>query len=278
MHWYTKYNSSLDFEAHEYVEWPDGPRQLAELCLLTRMDGLLQSPSPIGMLLVANVRQCTGSRAPAIMSALGVTDWYESRTKADKELVMNCFPLAFFREAALKLGASFYESVTRRQKIPKRYDIFNRSHKGSMMPFSATNGWYSHVLAMPIMHRHTPVDHPAVKTWTIRQDGSVDIEKAGIVASTESLDANDLLFIFHIMKPGSVNSYYTRFGDWAEDLPAGLCMYAVSLLRDSERQYGLILQGYHKLWLSSQRLVKVGTFVTTECTLPPTTDVDWVVW
>lgn len=280
---YSKYSILLqadeDFQSdeHQYLKWPNGPRQLLDLCLITRMDNLLESPSPIGLLMVANVRQCTGSRAPAIMSALGTTDWYNSKTKADTDLVLNTYPLAFVKEAASKLGASFYESVTRRQKIPKWYDLLNRSHKGSMMPFSATNGWYSRILGMPIQHRYTPEDHPAVKTWTIKQDGSVDVKLAGIVASTEISNPNESPMLIDIMKHGS-EAQNCRFGDWAKNLPEGVCAYAVSLLQDSQRQYGLILRGYRKMWFSNQRLVKVGTFILPGTDLPPTTGVDWLVW
>lgn len=279
---YSKYSIFLQSDEHFrsdkhlYLKWPNGPRQLQDLCLITRMDNLLDSPSPIGLLMVANVRQCTGSRAPAIMSALGITDWYNSESEAHTDLVLDTYPLAFVKEAASKLGASFYESVTRRQNIPKWYDMFNRSHKGSMMPFSATNGWYSRILAMPIQHRYTPEDHPAVKTWTIKQDGSVGIKRAGIVASTEFPNPNELQMQIHIMK-GEFREKDCRFGDWAKNLPEGVCAYAVSLLHDSHSQYGLILQGYQKMWFSTQRLVKVGTFMLPEIDLPPTTGVDWVV-
>ena len=280
---YSKYNILLESDehfqsdGHQYLKWPNGPRQLQDLCLVTRMNNLVESPSPVGLLMVANVRQCTGSRAPAIMSALGITDWYKPKTKSDTDLVLNTYPLAFVKEAASKLGASFYESVTRRQKIPKRYVIFNRSHKGSMMPFSATNGWYSHILGMPIQHRYTPEDHPAVKTWTIKQDASVDIKRAGIVASTEFSSPNDSPMLIDIMKRGSI-AQNCPFSEWAKDLPEGVCAYAVSLLRDSQRQYGLILQGYRRMWFSTQRLVKIGTFILPGTDLPLTTGVDWVVW
>lgn len=281
---YSRYSSLLQSDEHfrsdklQYLKWPNGPRQLQDLCLITRMENLFESPSPIGLLMVANVRQCTGSRAPAIMSALGTTDWYKSGTRTDTELVLKTYPLAFVREAASKLGASFYESVTGETVIPKQYNVFNRSHKGSMMPFSATTGWYSRINAMPIHQKRTPEDHSAVKTWTIKQDGSVDIKRAGIVASTEVSNPNEMPMLIDIMGRGLGPDENCRFGDWAQDLPEGMCAYAVSLLLDNGHQRGLILQGYRKMWFSAQRLVKVGTFVLPGDSLPPTTSVDWVVW
>lgn len=281
---YSKYSILLQsdehfqYDGHQYLKWPNGPRQLQDLCLITRMENLLESPSPTGLLMVANVRQCTGSRAPAIMSALGITNWYKSGTKTDTDLVLKTYPLAFVREAASKLGASFYESVTRQTVIPQWYDLFNRSQKGSMMPFSATTGWYSRINAVPIHHRYTPEDHSAVKTWTIKQDGSVDIKRAGIVASTEASNPNEVPMLIDIMGRGSGPHQNCRFSDWAKSLPEGMCAYAVSLLRDIGNQHGLVLQGYRKTWFSTQRLVKVGTFVLPGTDLPPATGVDWVVW
>ena len=260
---YTKYSSLFKSGEHDSAKWPNGPRQLQELCILTRMENLLSSPSPIGLLMVANVRQCSDSRAPAIMAALGVTNWYKSETKNDTKLVLNCYPLAFVKEAATKLGASFYMTEP---KKPKQHELFVRSHKGSMMPFSATNGWFSRVLGMPEPYSNTLEDHPAVKTWKIRQDGSVNIRQVGIIASAENANAKEFIMSMHI-------------SEQIKDLPKGACLYAVSLLRETYGQHVLILQGYRKPWFSTQRLVKVCTAIFTgEAKLPPITSVDWVVW
>lgn len=282
---YSRYEPLLESDEHflgaqQYLKWPNGPRQLMDLCLVTRMENLVESPSPIGLLMVANIRQCTGSRAPAIMSALGVTEWYTSKPtkKTDNNLVLNTYPLAFVKEAASKLGASFYESVAMPQKIPERHKLLNSSQRGSMLPFSATIGWYSRISAMPIHQRNNAQDHPAVRTWTINQSGSVDIKQAGIVASTETSNPHDESpMIIDIMKRGAT-SLMCPFRDWAKTLPDGSCAYAVSLLRDSHAQHGLILQGHRKMWFFTQRLVKVGAFVLPESDMPPTSAVDWIVW
>ena len=277
---YSRYGNLLESDVRQYLKWPNGPRQLQDLCLSTRMENLLGLPSPIGLLMVANVRQCTGSRAPAIMSALGVTEWYTPQlsNKSGSDLVLNTYPLAFVKEAASKLGASFYESRSRRREIPERHDFFNSSQRGSMMPFSATNGWYSRIDCMPLHQRNNAQDHPAVKTWTIKQNGSVDIRQAGIVASTEtSYPHDESQMAIEIMKRGTT-PLMCPFGDWAKTLPVGSCAYAVSLLRDSHAQYGLILQGHRKMWFLTRRLVKVGTFGLPGSDMPPTSAVDWVVW
>ncbi|KIX09444.1 uncharacterized protein Z518_00524 [Rhinocladiella mackenziei CBS 650.93] len=57
-------------------------------------------------------RYCERNRAEAIMSAIGVTDWYTERTQTGEETSVggsaNEYPLSFVREAAKKLGATFF--------------------------------------------------------------------------------------------------------------------------------------------------------------------------
>ena len=212
------------------------------------------------------------------MSALGVTEWYtsESTKKTDSDLVLNTYPLAFVKEAASKLGASFYESTASAKDIPERHELFDSSQRGSMMPFSATIGWYSRVRHMHIYRRNNVQDHPAVRTWTIKQDGSVDIKQAGIVASTEKSNPNDESpMVIGIMEKTTLKC---PFRDWVKTLPDGSCAYAVSLLRDSRTQFGLILLGYHEMSSLTQRLVKVAAFALPGSDMPPTSAVDWLVW
>lgn len=260
------------------TEWPDGPRQLRDLCLITRIDNLLESPSPIGLLLLANSRVSTGSRAPAIMSALGITDWYKPLETNHKDLVLNCYPLNFVKEAAEKIGASFYLSVSTNPELPTHHDVGSRSLNGSMMPFSTTSGWFSRIVGMPLQFAYAPHDHPAIKSWSINRNGSVIIKRAGIVASSKDpTSPEDPEMTIHFMKRGYPNPQISRFGDWSKTFAKDVVTYAVSLSRDSGRQNGVILQGIRNFWFSARRLVKVGTFITPQTELPVTVDVDWIV-
>ena len=54
--------------------WPDGPRELALLTLGPNLVHAYQGPSKI--LRFGDMRECSGRRAEAIMSALGATKWY----------------------------------------------------------------------------------------------------------------------------------------------------------------------------------------------------------
>lgn len=182
---YSRLKISQEIEPSK--RWPSGARQLYSLCLVTRMDNLLQSSEPAGLLVVANTRQSTGSRAPAIMSALGITDWYKPNDGSLREadLVLNCYPLPFVREAATKLGGPFYGAGGKVENFSYKKDSLNSGTKGSMMPFAAKSGWSGDLHGVSATYGRLQEDHPAVQKWVIQQDGSVSIKEAGILASTE---------------------------------------------------------------------------------------------
>lgn len=63
-------------------KWPAGPAELNDLHIHTSMANVLMSESPMAVCAATALRQCSGppsSRAPAIMSAIGVTDWWHVR-------------------------------------------------------------------------------------------------------------------------------------------------------------------------------------------------------
>lgn len=62
--------------------WPEGPTELAQLNDFTNLSAVFLSESPAVICSVTNLRVCSGppeSRAAAIMSAIGVTDWWHTR-------------------------------------------------------------------------------------------------------------------------------------------------------------------------------------------------------
>lgn len=137
------------------------------------------------ILRIANIRECHGPRTPAVMSAVGATDWYRKRVVEGREaeeghLVLGVYELDFVREVARKLGSSFYMSIVRldtRINSPQRRPT---RAIGSMMPFSP------HAAKLPTDESmDTRVDHDSVKSWVVLEDGSVHIQSAGILASSE---------------------------------------------------------------------------------------------
>ena len=267
----------LSQEIKPFKSRPSGAKYLYSLCSVTRMHDLLESPEPAGLLIGANTRQSTSSRAPAIMSALGITDWYKPNDSSH-DLVLDCYPLPFVREAATKLGARFYGAGEGVRKFSYKRGTLHSGLDCSMMPFARRSGCCGDLLRIPMKYGHLHEDHPAVQTWVIQQDGSVSIEQAGILASTEDgLDNESVLRVF-----GYDRGKPIRFIDWVNDLPKvpkGMLMFAVSSLRNCGRQQGLVVRGCREHFHPpAQHLMKVGNFIISEPDFPPTTKVNWRVW
>jgi hypothetical protein len=65
------------------------------------------------ILTMGNQRHCTARRAEAIMSAIGVTDWYYNDSQ--QQSPDHGYSLPFLREAALKIGPDFYSASFHRR-------------------------------------------------------------------------------------------------------------------------------------------------------------------
>jgi len=275
---------SPKWDTRSWLRWPTGAMQLHLLCIQTRMDQILSLPSPSGLLIMGNLRQSTDSRAPAIMSALGVTDWYlKAETRRKNSLVFDLYPLAFVREAAAKIGAVFFSAMSgEAHQIPATIKPLRSSAVGSMMPFSNRKGWYSHIEGIPDFARISSKDHPAVRTWTINADTSVTMKQAGIIAASDRTYSGKIVSTVMIGNIGKkVNKEYFDgdIRDWFQQIDKCLSTYAVMLFEDALYQFGIILQGHQKQFslTSTKRLVKTGTFFTHLQPTPEAEDVNWVV-
>ena len=136
--------------------WPSAPQTvlaLRDFCNYTRLwNGLLSSPEMI--LSLASCRSSTETRAEAIMSVLGATDWYQSEGAAGAptthDLVFGMYPFAFVLEVRNKLGGVFFLSghlnlMGRGLKWPHTGELADRKSllnakrsipHGTMLPFS----------------------------------------------------------------------------------------------------------------------------------------------
>lgn len=295
---------------------PPGVSALMALASLSQLDEVLISLSPMDTLLSANCRQYTrsGDRAPAIMSALGVTDWYFDRQRdmAGQQMVCDMFPLSFIQEAARKIGGPFYgASVT-----PARMRSFGLDQPlsaesmadgdeetvsrvwepvGSLLPFSKdSDETPTDIIVNHGANLHL-VDHESVREWVICCDGSVVIPSAGVAAASHELgseiglqECGSIQVELHWFEPGN-DSIFTNY-DVVEDLPEKLreiatnagvssLVYAVTLYSDLKTQRGILLRGRQDLACenTSERLMKIGTYRATGMPMPPKVEVDWVV-
>lgn len=264
---------------------------LWELLDLSGLDYLLDA-SRATILMLGNQRHCKENRAEAIMSAIGVTHWY-SHSARQKESALVCggsldqYPLSFVREAAEKIGANFYASSPSEgnllEMLVLSLVIGDRPRKavGSMLPF--TSGLLSR--APNFAEGLTGGDHPAVSTWMILSDGSVEMSEVGIVSYTgqdRSMNRNltCTLIAPDLASPASLivdKQIGMDLDVWVDSFIPTTRNFAICL------HHGLgIVDGILLKQVSPTELVKVGTYVISKTnayqTLVPTTHkVKWRV-
>ncbi|KAI0140729.1 hypothetical protein BJ166DRAFT_472864 [Pestalotiopsis sp. NC0098] len=268
---------------------PLGVYRLLQLCELTRLDNLLTVGMPTSVLINANVRQSTDNRAPAIMSALGVTDWYQremGQKKKSQQLVCGLYPHAFVREAAETFGALFYESSTPNSHISFRNLFLRRSSLGTMLPFTSKHGWFSGIVGTPAHAKIDPIDHESVSTWKIAADGSVYLSEVGIAIKSgerpEQPVRGQLRWTVpsrkKLTKPPDSGTYS---GDdihaKLEELAGVNTIYAIALYEDCYVQHGILLQRLHHWVPRVDYLIRMGNYYLEHTSLPPTTRVRWRV-
>lgn len=115
---------------------PRGPLNLLMFGRYSNSNGLsvcTEMRDPAARFACSTGRACTSSRAPGIMSALKVTDWYEKRVARnggregdDNTLVLGVFPIDFIREAFLKYGVRFLQGMSARVSWLSAQDIANQ--------------------------------------------------------------------------------------------------------------------------------------------------------
>ncbi|KAL1604896.1 hypothetical protein SLS60_004436 [Paraconiothyrium brasiliense] len=115
----------LDNPTRELLVTTSTRDYVKELLDLMKNTGLINLPtlSQLSILAMATHRECSNDqregindqrRAQAIMSALGVTDWYQTMENWAKGMVLKQYPLPFVNEAKLKIGSSaFFASEPR---------------------------------------------------------------------------------------------------------------------------------------------------------------------
>ncbi|KAL6412556.1 hypothetical protein AUP68_03759 [Ilyonectria robusta] len=126
-------------------------------------------------------RYCKMRGAEAIMSVLGVKNWFVATKTApgdgEGDLVLGQYPLAFVRETASAMGTGFFNSLS--FSTAKLADIANGpppSYRGSLMPFnsSASDATLTHPEQEvgPNGQFVEEEEHPSVACCAITQEGA----------------------------------------------------------------------------------------------------------
>lgn len=132
-----------------------------------------------------------------------------------------------------------------------------------MLPFEVAHGLWTTKIASPHDEMGRIIDHPAVRTWEIQQNGSFVIKAAGIIAPEDLSKCK-----FH----------KTSLEDLRRLSRKGVTIYPVVLYQDIYQCEGVLLQGRRRSNpASTQYLVRTDSFHAPDVEMPGTTAVDWVV-
>ncbi|KAF2727761.1 hypothetical protein EJ04DRAFT_594023 [Polyplosphaeria fusca] len=142
-------------------------------------------------------RHCEKRRAEAIMSALGVTEWYRNAMAKDeigkrldeileKNLVLGKYPLDFVNELAAKNPAAFFSGFERRiielSLVSVEPSILHGPAEGTLLPFSRHRAYFNNVNTFKTSKIHS-ITHESLSTWKIQANGSVKIPQACLMSS-----------------------------------------------------------------------------------------------
>lgn len=198
--------------------------------------------SPMNVIMMGNERECTSERAPAIMSVIGVTSWYEEllehhgRIPAELPYVFGKYALPFVKEAASRIGPLFFGTTA--------YDSSN-DFIGSMLPFFSGMG---KLASFPFEVTAARMD-ATHRAWEIGPSGEVLIEEAIVIAASR----NNSVGILPVGVTASVFGFDTRGGlDYdlqsiLDRLSGGEAdeveSFAIHLSQDTTKRMGIILAG-----------------------------------
>ncbi|KAL4900315.1 hypothetical protein BDW74DRAFT_188328 [Aspergillus multicolor] len=231
----------------------------------------LMAESRLDPLICSVNRESTSPRAPAIMSAIGATDWFRGRTLKQFEsaeeadaLVLGWYPLDFVEEVRNLAGAAFFSCGPDMATLvldENGQPAHGHPLKGTMLPFMRVSGYSSYAKSEPNFVTDV-VDHPSIRSWVINADGSVSIPTAALVASNcmeletsyevwcsvQSNDPQNMISEYAVPKPNVL------LGDWINSF-AGQAHAICTMLSESEMA-GIILHRLHE----PDYYVKAGVF------------------
>lgn len=230
--------------------------------------------SPTAVFAASSYRECSSkNRAPAIMSALGVTDWF--RAAGEDGPSFGDYPLSFLREAAATFGGTFYDTAPTHVRP---------GGAGSMLPMRS--------LGMTCVGPRLGADyHSSVAGWALQDDGSVWLPTARVCMTTEEepegpssrrgwvrctdvASREDRVFPPEMVRGGVPDVWQTMC-----EQSRGAPIYAVVLYYDLSGSIdGLLLEDVTEPDDEVVVLNKIGVFHLDEGPIPPLTRVDWGVW
>ena len=252
---------------------PSGVRELDTLFRQARMLGLFHL-SQTSIMTMGNQRECEHRRAEAIMSAIGMTDWFKTSAEEqrDENLVFKLYPNAFVAEVREKLGSASFFSAT---PVGREFNAVLRkfcSHDegysgaadavGSMLPF----GLGVEAIRLDSELKYHAMEQEAVKTWVTENSGMVRITEAGVIASSNDTGSIVDWYCQFLAAPSAESEWgivqvkhNANLHDLLRSYKPKMPNYAICLLHSPIFMRGIILKE-----IRTGVLIKVGDFWGTE--------------
>lgn len=229
----TEPNSALDRVLAADARLPPGPREIYDLCSIT---GLVQlcDPSRLSPLILAGKATCEDSRALAIMSVVGATEWFkaddfaEFRTQGSDnvDMVFDLYPVAFIKEIRKIVGGHFFLCASEASTLMRDSTSLISVIQGSMLPFTPNSAGRHNTT---LNRQEAFQDHPTVGSWTLAVGDSEWIPRGGVFIPEAAIVASNMED-----EDGDVSHYE---GPSKEITPMRLClknplMWTMSILKN----------------------------------------------
>lgn len=281
--------------------FPYGSASLVGIAHHSGLPRILQTLAPMSIFSEIGFREYGDVCAPAIMSAIGATDWYTNAQQSFQNLVFDEYPLEFLQEAARKIGSSFFDTYPRADKmvvIPGVTGPGGLTASASMLPISPSSRKFLRTNLFDDFSAER-CDHESVAGWVLNVDGSVRISAAAIMAHSRmelretppERGSMSLQCFSHGVSSGAAMlgdvfeaaQAQVTVGEYLEGIQAltvndldcehglvntlvhlsdGCMMYAVVLCNDGGSQQGIILaETIQQDPAGTKRLVKVGCYI-----------------
>ncbi|KAF2252743.1 hypothetical protein BU26DRAFT_600999 [Trematosphaeria pertusa] len=279
----------------------------------TGMD-LLLDMRRADVLALGDRRECTSRRAEAIMSVLGVTEWYRSGLAdvGERDMVLDKYPLEFVRELQRSMSGEMFSALSKFPAVdmrnlsetvhePDPTDIHLATERvgpskiGTLLPFHRTAVEYIPVRSWASPGYEAFESHSAVQHWRVNTSGTIYVPSACILATSDTSvfapeQTIQVRFFGFFMSmasaliPVSDGRGYIDLQKWIKTRP--YLAFAVVIMfrrKADECDYHRVDQVMGALigGPDSGSLRKIGNFVSDpidqEVFLPAVTPVEWAV-
>lgn len=195
------------------------------------------------ILMQANFRQCSTGRAEAIMSAIGVVDWYKPGQDNEKNLILGVYPAAFVKEAASKIGPQF-AFVIKDLESTSAEEFFNGTKRGSLLPFGVVSDEH-YSMSMSAINVADSEWHDVFGSWDFLLSGSVRMRKAVILGQNVFGNLNVVSSELEVCMTTQADPDKYAYDplslkDWLRRQPSHECTFAIAI----SKTMGIVLSDF----------------------------------